>query len=318
MSAMRLRIGVALAIVYVVWGSTYLAIKVAVDTIPPLLVAGTRFLAAALVLGAILAASSRSLRVPRREALSAGGLGVWLLGFGVGCVHVAETRIDSTVAAMIAGSVPLQVVAWRLLAGSRVSRSTMAAAAIGLGGLALVVVPVGASGGSTVVGLAVMLGASVAWSTGSFASGGMRLPRDAFVSTTYQMLGGGIALLAAATVAGEWGELGRASVSAAGLSAWLYLVLAGSVVGFTAYAWLLRNAPISQVVTHQFVNPLVALALGAAILGERLPATAFAGAAIVVGAVFVTARSEGGAAVPAEPETGPVRSAEAVAAAARR
>lgn len=284
----------ALSVVYLVWGSTYLAIKVSVRTLPPLLSAGLRFVAAGLVLAVVLAALRRTLRVPWREAAAAGGLGVVLLACGIGVVTLAETRIDSSVAAMIAGSVPLQIVVLRTLARERVATATRTAALTGLVGLALIVVPGGMDDGSTAVGLALMLGASVAWSTGSFASRRLSLPADPFVSTSLQMLAGGVVLVAAALAAGEWREVDRAALAPGPAAAWLYLVVAGSVVGFSAYAWLLRNAPISQVVTHQYVNPLVAIALGAALLGERLDSTTLAGAAVVVAAVFATVRRETG------------------------
>ena len=293
MSRTRLELWSALAIVYVVWGLTYLGIKIAVRTLPPFLTAGTRFLAAATILAAVLALLRRSLRVPRREALAAAGLGVVLLGCGVGMVHFAETRIDSGVAAMIAGSVPLQIVLWRVLAGERVPRPTMLAAAVGLAGLALVVGPDGLSGGSVAVGLLVMLAASLAWSRGSFVARRLTLPASPFVTTVYEMLGGGLVLLVVGLVAGEAGELGAGSFQAGPVAAWVYLAVAGSVVGFSAYVWLLGNAPISQVVTHQYVNPLVAVALGALILDERPGGATLAGAVLIVGAVLVTARSEG-------------------------
>src|SRR5262245_59187453 len=148
----RLALWGALWTVYLVWGSTYFAIKISVDTLPPLLSAGTRFLTAGLVLGVVLLALRRSLRVTRHEALAAGGLGVALLTFGVGIVTLAETKIDSSVAAMIAGSVPLQVVAMRTVAGESVARATRLAALVGLVGLALIVVPGGSEGGSTAIG----------------------------------------------------------------------------------------------------------------------------------------------------------------------
>jgi drug/metabolite transporter (DMT)-like permease len=291
--ASRLQLWGALWIVYVVWGSTYLGIKIAVRTLPPLLTAGTRFLLASAVLALVLALARRSLRVPRREALAAMGLGVALLALGVGMVHVAETRIDSGVAAMIAGSVPLQIVVWRFLARERVPAATGVAALVGLAGLALVVAPGGFGGGSAAVGLAVMLGASIAWSRGSFVSRRLPLPGDSFVATVYQMLGGGLALVVAALVAGEAAEIDRHALQAGPLAAWLYLGLVGSVIGFSAYAWLLKHAPISQVVTHQYVNPLVAVALGAIVLDERPGPATLAGAALIVAAVVVTARHEG-------------------------
>ena len=134
-----------------------------------------------------------------------------------------------------------------------------------------------------------MLGASMAWSTGSFFSSRLALPADTFVATSYEMLGGGAVLVVAALALGEGGDL-AAGVSAASFAAWLYLALFGSLVAFTAYAWLLQNAPISQVVTHQYVNPLVAIVLGAVVLGETFDATTIVGALIVIGAVFATIR----------------------------
>ncbi len=288
----RLKLWLALWTVYLVWGSTYLGIKLTVRTLPPVLTAGTRFVLAAAILAVILTVARRPLRAPPREAVTAAGLGVVLLGTGVGMVHVAETRIDSSVAAMIAGSVPLQIVVWRTLAGERVPRATGAAALVGIVGLALVVLPGGVGGGSTAVGLLVMLAASMAWSRGSFVSRRLRLPADPFVATTYEMLGGGIVLVATGTVLGEWGDVDGAALAAGPVAAWLYLALVGSVVGFSAYVWLLRNAPISQVVTHQYVNPIVAISLGALLLGERPSTAVLAGAALIIGAVVVTVRTE--------------------------
>ncbi len=290
---------VALWVVYLVWGSTYLGIKLAVRTLPPLLTGGTRFLAAAVVLAGILTVARRSLRASRREVLSAAGLGVALLACGVGLVHVAETRIDSGVAAMIAGSVPLQIVVWRALARERVPRATVLAATVGLVGLALVVGPDGIAGGSVAVGLLIMLAASLSWSRGSFVARRLSLPRDPFVATVYEMLGGGTVLVLAGLVAGEAGQLDGDALQPGPIAAWAYLAVVGSVVGFSAYAWLLRNAPISQVVTHQYVNPLVAVALGALLLGERPGPATLAGAALIIGAVAVTARYEGRGAVSA-------------------
>jgi len=300
----RLRLWVALWIVYLAWGSTYFAIKVAVRTLPPLLTAGTRFLAASAILAGIVVLARRSLRVERQELLAAAAVGVALLTLGVGLVHVAETRIDSGVAAMIAGSVPLQIVVWRLAAAERVPRQTALAAAVGLVGLALVVGPGGVAGGAAAVGLLVMLAASMSWSAGSFASRWARLPKDPVVATVYEMLGGGLLLVAVALAAGEASDLDAAALAPGPLAAWAYLAIVGSVLGFTTYVWLLGNAPISQVVTHQYVNPLVAVALGALLLDERPGPATLAGAALIVGAVVVTARREGRGA-PAEPRPRP-------------
>jgi drug/metabolite transporter (DMT)-like permease len=285
------RVWVALLVVYIVWGSTYLAIKIAVRTLPPLLSAGTRFTAAGLILAAVLALRGKSLRLSRRELLATAAAGLMLLSFGVGIVHVAETRIDSSVAAMIAGTVPLQVIVLRTIARDRVATATRLSAAVGLVGLALIVAPdLGA--GSTALGLALMVGASMSWSVGSFVSPRLRLPRDPFVATAYEMLWGGVLLSALAVALGEASDISGSDFAPGPLAAWAYLAVVGSLIGFTAYAWLLRHAPISLVVTHQYVNPLVAIALGTLLLDERLPLTTLAGAALIVASVYVAVRTE--------------------------
>jgi drug/metabolite transporter (DMT)-like permease len=282
---------IALAIVYVVWGSTYLGIKIAVDTIPPLLAAGSRFLTAAILLAAILAWRGTSLRITRAELGASAIAGGLLLGLGVGLVHVAETRIDSSVAAMIAGTVPLQIIGWRLLAGEDPARATRLSTLGGLVGLLLVVAP-GLGASSTALGLAVMISASFSWTTGSFLSKRLPLPRNPFVATAWEMAIGGSFLMLGAAAFGEYGQLSADTFALDSVLAWAYLVVMGSLVGFSAYAWLLRVAPISLVVTHQYVNPLVAIVLGMVFLGERPSPWTLAGAALVIGAVYVAIRAE--------------------------
>jgi drug/metabolite transporter (DMT)-like permease len=282
---------IGLVLVYVVWGSTYFGIKIAVETIPPLLAAGSRFLVAALLLAAILAWRRTSLRVTRRELGASAFVGALLLGLGVGLVHVAETRIDSSVAAMIAGTVPLQIIVLRLISGESPARATRLSTLTGLFGLVLVVAP-GLGADSTALGLAVMVSATMCWTLGSFLSNRVPVPRDPFVASVYEMGFGGAFLMLGAAAFGEYGELGSGTFAAHSVLAWAYLVVMGSLVGFTAYAWLLRVAPISLVVTHQYVNPLVAIALGVAFLGERPSPWSLAGAGLVIGAVYVAIRAE--------------------------
>ncbi len=291
MTAPVKHVWIALVIVYVIWGSTYFGIKIAVDTIPPLLAAGSRFLTAALLLAAILAWRGTSLRITRAELGASAIAGGLLLGLGVGLVHVAETRIDSSVAAMIAGTVPLQIIVLRLAAAENPARATRLSTLAGLAGLLLVVAP-GLGSGSTALGLAVMISSSVSWSIGSFLSKKVPLPSDPFVATAWEMALGGTFLMLGALAFGEYGELGSSTFALDSVLAWAYLVVMGSVVGFSAYAWLLRVAPISLVVTHQYVNPLVAIALGMAFLGERPSPWTLAGAALVIGAVYIAIKSE--------------------------
>jgi drug/metabolite transporter (DMT)-like permease len=291
MSAPAKHVWAALLVVWFVWGSTYLGIKVVVDTLPPLLSAGSRFLVAGLLLATIVAARGKSMRIATRELVGAATAGLLLLTFGVGVVHVAETRIDSSVAAMIAGTVPLQVIVFRLASRESVSRATRLSTLAGLAGLGLVVAP-GLGTGSTALGLALMISAAISWSTGSFFSGRLGLPSDPFVATAYEMLAGGVFLTLGATAFGEWDDLGAEAFALDSVAAWAYLVVFGSLVGFTCYAWLLRVAPISLVVTHQYVNPIVAIVLGMLILGERPSPLALAGALLVVAAVYIAVRAE--------------------------
>ena len=254
----RWKLLTALWTVYLVWGSTYLAIKLSVETLPAFLSAGTRFFLAGALLALILTVKGRSIRVTRRELASSALLGLSLLALGVGMVTLAETRIDSSVAAMIAGSVPLQVILLRTLARDRVALATRLSVLVGLAGLALIVIP-GGEGASSAVGLAMALAASISWSLGSFFAHRLSLPEDGFVATTWEMLSAGVFLVVLgvghrrAVVDGS-GRVQRWSRCRVALPRHLR-----HAVGFTAYAWLLRNAPISKVVTHQYVNPLVAI-----------------------------------------------------------
>jgi drug/metabolite transporter (DMT)-like permease len=291
MTAPARHVWIALLTVWIVWGSTYFGIKVVVDTMPPLLAGGSRFLAAGTILALILALRGTSLRITRRELVGSAAAGLLLLTFGVGLVHVAETRIDSSVAAMIAGTVPLQIILMRLAAGQDVARATRLSTVTGLVGLGLVVAP-GLGAGSTAIGLGIMLAASISWSTGSFFTGRLGMPCDPFVAAVYEMLAGGAFLTAGALAVGEWGDVDGAAFAADSVAAWIYLVVVGSLIGFTAYAWLLRVAPISLVVTHQYVNPLVAIALGVVLLAERPSPLTFVGALLIIGAVYAAVRAE--------------------------
>ncbi len=292
---------IALWTVYLVWGSTYLAIKLSVESLPAFLSAGSRFLLAGALLALILTLTGRSIRVTRGELAASALLGLALLALGVGLVTLAETRIDSSIAAMIAGTVPLQVILLRALARERIALATRLSVLVGLAGLALVVIP-GGQGASSAIGLAIALAATVSWSLGSFFAHRLPLPHDGFVAATWEMVSAGVLLLVLGLATGEPWTMDAAGFTLESIAAWLYLAVFGSLIGFTAYAWLLRNAPISKVVTHQYVNPLVAILLGALVLDEKLTLAIGAGAALIVGSVFVAVRSEGGSKPPAAVE----------------
>ncbi len=294
----------ALLLIYVVWGSTYLAIKLNVETLPPMLSGGVRFLAAGGLLYLLLLArrGRAGTRVSRRELAACVAAGAVLLVGGVGMVMVAETKISSSLAAIIASSVALWIIILRLVSGERLAAATIGAAIVGLGGVALVVLPQAGTHASA-VGVLISLGSSISWALGSFVSRRMPLPADPFLTTAVEMLAGGAILLSLGLARGEAGGLDLGAVSARSLGGLAYLAVAGSLVAFSAYVWLLKHVPISKVVTHQYVNPLVAVLLGWAILSERIGPNVLAGAALVVGSIAVVVRRESGSARAAEAAT---------------
>jgi drug/metabolite transporter (DMT)-like permease len=287
----RVRVWVALGIVYIVWGSTYLAIRVMVESAPPLLSSGARFAGAGLVLGLAVAAirGPRVLRVSGRQLASSALVAALLLVGGNGLVVLAERHVASSVAALMVAGVPLVVVAIRLLTGDRPARATVVSVAVGFVGLALLV-GVGSAGPAGSMALLVL--APISWALGSWLSPRLPLPADALSSTAYQMVVGGVLMAAAGSATGEWRGFSLGHVTGRSWAAWVYLLVAGSLVAFTAYIWLLQNAPLSLVSTYAYVNPAVAVMLGAALLGERLTPGIALGALIVVASVAIVVSTE--------------------------
>jgi drug/metabolite transporter (DMT)-like permease len=279
-----LRVWSALGAVYVIWGSTYLAIRVMVRDLPPLLGAGARFLVAGGVMLAVLAARGHVVRVPRAALAATALVGVLLAAGGNGIVTVAEQDVPSGLAALLVASVPLWVVILRtVVARERVATATLVGVAVGFAGLGVLLLPGSRPADATTTGVVLVLVAAASWALGSFLSPRLALPGDPLVSTAWQMLFGGAVLAVGGVVAGEPGDLHGASADS--ILALVYLVTAGSWVAYTAYAWLLQNAPLSQVATYAYVNPLVAVGLGWAILGERLAPATLLGAGLVVASV---------------------------------
>jgi drug/metabolite transporter (DMT)-like permease len=284
---------VALGVVYVVWGSTYLAIRVMVEDLPPMASASWRYFVAALLLGAILAAKSgvRRLRVTPREMLGCAALGLLLPALGNGLVSVGEHQgAPSGIAALLVAAVPLWVIVYRSLSGDRPSRRTTTGVLLGFAGLVLLVTSSGIGGEVKVGACLIVMCATVFWSLGSWSTPRLPLPKDAFVLTVYEMLFGSVWLLVFAAVRGE--HLLPTSAPADAWLAWAYLVTFGSVVAFTAYVWVLSVAPISLVATYAYVNPVVAVFLGWLILSEAVTLPIVIGGGIVVAAVAVVVSAE--------------------------
>lgn len=280
---------IALVAVYIVWGSTYLAIAVAVETIPPLLMAGARFLIA----GGVMLAWAAARGQLRRERIGwpqigwATVIGGLLLLGGNGGVAWAEQHVDTGIASLIIAAVPLWMAMLAALGGhERIRPATAAGLVVGFLGIALLVQTGGSSGADAdPAGLAALVGASVAWAVGSVLSLRVPLPRQPLVATAIEMLGGGLLLVVAGSAVGEFADLDVGSVSAASLGGLLYLITFGSFVGFLAYVWLLQNARTSLVSTYAYVNPVVAVFLGWLLLDERITGMTALGAALILGAV---------------------------------
>ncbi|GAB4109059.1 MAG: drug/metabolite exporter YedA [Acidobacteriota bacterium] len=284
----------AFSAVYVIWGSTYLAIRYAIETIPPFLMAAGRFLAAgtAVYLWARWWGAPKPDRAGWTGAALVGGL--LLLG-GNGGVVWSEQHVPSGLAALLVSTVPLWMVLldWTRRDGSRPQGQTLVGIAAGFAGVGLLVEPsAGISAGRVPWFPAlVLIGASVSWSLGSILSRAAALPRSPVLAGGMQMVSGGTLLLGASWLRGEWGMFHPEQVSLRSVAGWAYLVVFGSVVGFIAYVWLLREVSPASVSTYAFVNPAVAVFLGWALADEPLtPRVLLSMALIIAAVVLVTLR----------------------------
>jgi drug/metabolite transporter (DMT)-like permease len=284
----------ALGTVYVIWGSTYFAIRKAILTLPPLLMASARFLVAGSLLyfWAIRRGDRENDRPRWPQWRTAIIVGVLLLGVGNGGVVFAERTVPIGIAALTIATIPLwMALIDRIFFGQRLAPLAIAGLALGFGGLGLLVGGIG-GGRLDPMGMVILLVAAVGWSTGSMYSRRAPLPSRPLVGTAMEMLAGGIALAVAGAVRGEFAAIDPSRFSAESLLALGYLVVFGSLVAFSAYIWLLRTVPISLVSTYAYVNPVVAVFLGWAFLGEQItPRTLAAGAVILVAvALMISAR----------------------------
>ncbi|HET7585091.1 MAG TPA: drug/metabolite exporter YedA [Gemmatimonadaceae bacterium] len=279
----------AFAAVYIIWGSTYLAIRFAIETIPPFLMAGVRFLIAGTIL--YVWARARGVARPVRGMwVSATIVGALLMLGGNGAVVWAEQSVPSGVASLLAGTTPLWMVGfdWARGDGERPRPSVFAGLALGLAGIAVLVGPSHLGGGGvSLVGAVVLLIGSLAWATGSLYSRYALVPRDPFLATGMQMLAGGVLLVIAGLATGEQAQVHLAHLSLKSVLAFSYLVVFGALVGFTAYLWLLRVSTTARVSTYAYVNPVVAVVLGWAFAGEPLTARTLVAAAVIVAAVVL-------------------------------
>jgi drug/metabolite transporter (DMT)-like permease len=272
----------ALGAVYLIWGSTYLGIELGMRTMPTLLMLSARFLIAGAVLWLLV---GRGLRPTRRQWGSAAVIGCALLLFGNGGVAIAQESIDTGTVALIVGSVPLWLaVLDRVFLGQRLAPAAVVGLVVGFGGVALLA---GGAGGGSAIGALVVLVGSLAWAAGSLYARSAAVPARPLAGAALQMLCGGVLLGLAGLVRGEAAEVELGAISGESAAALAYLIVIGSLVGFSAYVWLLRNAPTSLVGTYAYVNPVVAVALGTLVLDEPLGARVVLGGGAILAAVIL-------------------------------
>ncbi|MEJ2707255.1 MAG: EamA family transporter [Anaerolineales bacterium] len=293
---MKARVWLALVMVYITWGSTYLAIRFAVATMPPFLMVAARFLVAGAILyiWRRLAGDAPPRRIEWRSAVI---VGLLLLTGGNGSVVWAEQRVVSGIAALMVGAAPLWMVLIDALSpiaslrsrfGGKPSPLSLAGVVIGFAGIALLVGPSQMAGAEThidPVGIAALGLAGFLWATGSLYSREACLPESPLLGTGMEMLVGGLGSLLVGTLLGEWGRLDLSTISSQSLWGLGYLIVFGSLVGFAAYTWLLRSAPTPLVSTYAYVNPLIAIFIGNLLAQEPLNAHILISALIIISAV---------------------------------
>jgi drug/metabolite transporter (DMT)-like permease len=295
-SASRTSVALAFAAIYVIWGSTYLAIRYAIESIPPFLMAGTRFLIAGGVLYLWSRITSRE-RPSRAAWVATAVTGILMLGVGNGAVTWSEQRIPSGLAALLVASVALWMVLLEFLRknGTRPTMLSIAGLLIGFGGVALLVGPAALSDTRDLDVLAslVLIGASLSWAAGSVYSRVLPRPGSAALGSAMQMLAGGLALFIVGLSSGELGRLDLSGVTTRSVLSLGYLIVFGSLVGFTAYAWLLRKCSPAAVATYAYVNPIVAMLLGWLIGGELFGMRMIIAAAVILSGVALINRASG-------------------------
>ena len=290
-SPSRAAILTAFAALYVIWGSTYLGILFAIQSMPPLLMAGARFLSAGIILYLAARWSGAAPSKPGewRTALIVGSC---LLVGGNGGVTLAEQYVPSGLAALLVATVPLYIalLSWLFGLSERPGPIAILGLAGGFVGVAVLVAPAleGAGNGAgshAWIGMSLLLCSSLIWSAGSLYSRHAGSSASPFIAAGQQMLCGGAVLLLAGGVKGEWRHFHPGQITAVSLGAFVYLVLIGAIIGYVAYAWLLRHCDPGKVATYAYVNPVVAVVLGAAFAGEQLTRTTLLAAVIIIGSV---------------------------------
>jgi drug/metabolite transporter (DMT)-like permease len=293
----RARLLVAFFLIYFIWGSTYLAIRYAIETVPPFLMAGTRFLTAGVLMYGFLrlrGASNPSLQQWTQLSV----VGVFMFLCGNGFVVWAEQYITSGLAALLVSLLPLWLMLfdWLWAQGPKPTRTALCGIALGMAGTVLLLDPGSIAGADIhLPGALMVLLASVGWAFGSIYSKKFRHPPSIFMSAACQMIGGGVALLITALLMGETAGFDWREVSGVSLGGFFYLMVFGSMIAMSAYVWLLQNASASSISTYAFVNPAVAIFLGWLVAGEEITAHILLGAGVILAGVVLVIRASASA-----------------------
>jgi drug/metabolite transporter (DMT)-like permease len=295
MDSARFRLTAALAAVYLIWGSTYLAIRFAIETIPPFLMSGSRFIVAGGTMYVVLRLSGAARPTPR-QWWGAVVVGALLLLGGNGGVVWAVQHVPSGLAALLIATEPLWVllVDWVRPGGVRPTRAEGFGLIVGFAGAALLISPAELIGGRyqvDPVGAAVLIFASISWAMGSVCSRYIPAPASPVLGTAMKMIAGGLLLGVVGLASGETGRLDISAVSAKSLAAMVYLIVFGAIVAFTAYIWLLKNTSLAMASTYAYVNPAVAVFLGWLIADEPITPRTVLAATIIVGGVLIITTS---------------------------
>ncbi|MEK8216182.1 EamA family transporter [Paenibacillus sp. FSL L8-0463] len=284
-------VGIALLSVYLFWGGTYVGMKVAIESMPPFLMAGIRFFIAGAVLY-VISRLSGAKRPVEREWRSSAIVGALLLLGGNGMVAWSEQRVSSSIASLIVAAVPvwMMLFGWFGRSGKRPNPGVIAGIVLGLLGIAVLVFQPGQGDNGTatdLIGIITLLAASLSWAAGSMYSRSARIPDSPLMSTAAQMLTGGALLLVFSFFTGDWSKMDVPAISLRSYAALGYLIVFGSIIGYTAYIWLLKNADATLVSTYAFVNPIVAVFLGWLLAGEQITVNTLTAAVIIIAAVIL-------------------------------
>ncbi len=288
--SLKLKMALAFLAVYLIWGSTYLAIRFVIESLPPFFMAGTRFVAAGFVLYflARVRGASREAKNDWVRAFVIGGL--MLLG-GHGAVVWAEQWVPSGLASLLVATVPLWMVFldW-FSGGAKPSVRIAVGVFLGFAGVVFLVGGVESLGASNVdfIGVGVVVFGAFLWANGSLYSRSARLPSSQLLATAMEMIAGGLLLLTASLVAGEWTKIKLDQVSFRSMFSWVYLVIFGSLVAFTCYIWLLKMTTPARVSTYAYVNPIVAMFLGWALANEPITIRNVLATVVILTSVIIT------------------------------